>query len=637
MKIFTSIILSVLLYFIHSEEVIYNHTTSDNLYFVFTTFRHGARTAYGRVDFFGNRINPSETLTPYGAIQHIQIGQKYRDRYSKFINMSFDNNQFYIRSSDVERTIVSTLKELEGFFNKTIGRNNIHIIRGGINYWNLFHLNDEEHREMDKYRNFCKKRVLDIDYNQYFSQEILPILKDCFGTKNTPNFGGFCDSVFTAYFQYAYGSDVNNRIGKCGMENATKIHDFCYNYVNTFRGWDEYSAYMFYMLYQHIFDYMDKAINGNNTVKMVMIGGHDITVDKFMNFLDGMKIIPRTHYPHYAYNIVIELRKYNDDFYLEFYYNDILRYNNTLEIFKNTLKGSKYSYLYNYCGIPPWITPPVTTEITDSENIQNETNLNENKNNSNLNNIIQQNEMNSNEIKNEENITQLSDFNIKNETIFLNNITQQNEMKSNEINEEKNITQPSDFNIKNETIILNSISQQNEINKEKNITQPSDFNIKNETTILNSISQQNEINSNEINVEENKTKSNNFNIINESIILNNISQLNEMNSNEIMKEENITKQNNFNITNGTIDLNNNRTNKTSINLKLKLKEFLRKDNGLNLFIILGCSVFVFLMIIVLIISVRIIKKRRRKFSLLVEEKNKSENPSVISVSDSKNK
>ena len=52
---------------------------------------------------------------------------------------------------------------------------------------------------------------------------------------------------------------------------------------------------------------MDNSISGNSPLKMVMIGGHDITVDKFMNFLDGMKIIPRTHYPHYACNIVIEL------------------------------------------------------------------------------------------------------------------------------------------------------------------------------------------------------------------------------------------------------------------------------------------------------------------------------------------
>ena len=97
---------------------------------------------------------------------------------------------------------------------------------------------------------------------------------------------------------------------------------------------------------------MSDAIEGKSEIKMVMIGGHDITVDKFMNFLDGLKIIPRTHYPHYACNIVIELRKYNDEFYLEFYYNDILKYNKTLQYTIDTLDNSKYSNLYNYCGFP---------------------------------------------------------------------------------------------------------------------------------------------------------------------------------------------------------------------------------------------------------------------------------------------
>ena len=85
---------------------------------------------------------------------------------------------------------------------------------------------------------------------------------------------------------------------------------------------------------------------------MVMIGGHEITVDKFMDFLDGLKIIPRTHYPHYACNIVIELRKYNDEFFTEIYYNDILKYNKTLKYLMDTLDNSKYSNLYNYCGYP---------------------------------------------------------------------------------------------------------------------------------------------------------------------------------------------------------------------------------------------------------------------------------------------
>lgn len=93
---------------------------------------------------------------------------------------------------------------------------------------------------------------------------------------------------------------------------------------------------------------MDNYINCRSKIRLMMVGGHDITVATFMDFLSGLNIIPKTHFPHYACNIVIELRKYDQDFYLEFYYNDILKYNNTLEKFKSILDNSKCS---NFCGI----------------------------------------------------------------------------------------------------------------------------------------------------------------------------------------------------------------------------------------------------------------------------------------------
>ena len=338
---------------IQCKQIIYNHTNKDNnLFFVFSTFRHGARTLLTNIDYFGNYINSPGSLSKYGCIQHLKIGKNYRKRYSNFLNMKFDNNQIYIRTSDIERTIISTEKQLEGFFNKIIDRKNFHIISNGMNFSNLFHLNNKEHELMDKYFNFCKKRKLSEDYNQIFKKDIFPILQNYYGIFNSPNLDDFCDSVFTAYSEYIYNNDTNNKIGKCGITNAKKMYNFCYNLYNTFRGWDEYSAYMFYMLFQHIFEYMNMSINGTNSKKMIMIGGHDITVDKFMDFLDGLKIIPRINYPHYAFNIVIELRKYNSNFYLEIYYNDILRYNGTYQNFKNILDNSKYSNLYNYCGIP---------------------------------------------------------------------------------------------------------------------------------------------------------------------------------------------------------------------------------------------------------------------------------------------
>ena len=362
-------ILFLLFTFIKCQDIYYNHTSEDtNLYFVFTTYRHGARFPFSGVDYFGNPIPYPGALSVYGGIQHLRIGENYRKRYSNFLNLSFDQNEIYIRTSDVGRTIVSTSKELEGLYGRPIPGSYYHIIPGGSNFWNLYHFSEEEKKEMNEYAASCKRRNL-VDYWQLFVNEIFPILKNTFNYTTYPNLGGFCDSVFTAYFEYEYGNHTENRIGLCGRENATKLHDFCFNWFNTWRGWNEYAAYMFYKLYQHIFKYMDNAINGLSPLKMVMVGGHDVTVGPFIDFLNGLGIISRTHYPHYACNIVIELRKYGEEFYLEFYYNDILKYNNTLQTFKSILDNSKYSNLYNYCGLPPWKIPQSTGIFIDTTNI----------------------------------------------------------------------------------------------------------------------------------------------------------------------------------------------------------------------------------------------------------------------------
>jgi len=448
---------SLLLYLIslcHCVDIMYNHTNKENnLYFVFTTFRHGARKPLFGADFFGNRNYSAGALTEYGKIQHLEIGRNYRKRYSNFVNISFDKNELYIRSSYIGRTIVSTEKELEGFFNKTIDRSNIFIT--SPKFMNLFQLDPKEQAEMNKYVASCQKRKLGKNYRDIYYREILPNIKKYPLMENITDsgIGRFCDSIISHYFEYFYGNETNNIISRFSKENIQKLYDFCVEYYDADRGWSELGAYMFYMLFKNIFQYMNNYINGRSKIKMIMIGGHDVTVGPFMDFLSGLKIIPRTHFPHFACNIVMELRKYGQDFYLEFYYNDILKYNNTLEIFKSILDNSKYSNLYNYCGVPSYLN------ITN-QTIYNQTIKNESKNE------IVKNETNQtikNEIKNE---------NFKNETNS--NVNNHTEKSSKETQKENHSLQNSTKEKENETekieIFENNNPNKNLSNMAKNIT-----------------------------------------------------------------------------------------------------------------------------------------------------------------------
>ena len=115
MKLFVYLFLQFLFY--ECKDIIYNHTKQENnLYFVFTTFREGATTNYLILDSFGNLVSPIGTLTKYGEIQNLEIGKKYRSRYSNFLNMSFDNNQIIIQSSNVEKSIKFSREAIRRIF-----------------------------------------------------------------------------------------------------------------------------------------------------------------------------------------------------------------------------------------------------------------------------------------------------------------------------------------------------------------------------------------------------------------------------------------------------------------------------------------------------------------------------------------
>ena len=62
-----------------------------------------------------------------------------------------------------------------------------------------------------------------------------------------------CDSIISHYSEYVYNNQSNDIISKCSRENIKKFYDFCVEYYDSFRGFSEYGAFIFYKLFQHIF------------------------------------------------------------------------------------------------------------------------------------------------------------------------------------------------------------------------------------------------------------------------------------------------------------------------------------------------------------------------------------------------
>ena len=351
------IIISIL--FINCRDIIYNHSNKeDNLYFVFSTFRHGARTPFVKQDIFKNNFEHTGELTKYGAKQHLNIGKKNRERYFYFLNLgnkTFDTEQILVRSSSSHRVLISTKKQLEGLLNSDNYSMIIHTIKLMETPVELYNINISYNIDIMSYYNNCnnlrklnsvkKKDEYDVDFYGY----ILPVFEKCYGKTQFNSIFSFCDQVFSSYYEYTYESEKVNKIAKCGDNSIYKINKFCIKYYDSFRGWHEEYAYYFYSFFIKLFKFMKDAIKGITKLKMFMIGGHDNSVAPLMNFLDGLQIIKRTEYPHYAFNIIFELRKYSNKYYIEIYYNDILKYNKTMKELKNVLDNSKYSNKNNFC------------------------------------------------------------------------------------------------------------------------------------------------------------------------------------------------------------------------------------------------------------------------------------------------
>uniref|UniRef100_A0AC35U4N5 Acid phosphatase n=1 Tax=Rhabditophanes sp. KR3021 TaxID=114890 RepID=A0AC35U4N5_9BILA len=96
-----------------------------DLKFVQAVWRHGDRSP---TMGFGNDIYTEKDwhqgwgqLSPLGMQQHVLLGTKVYGRYVKqipFLSATYQNHEIYVRSTDVNRTIISAMSNLIGMYNK---------------------------------------------------------------------------------------------------------------------------------------------------------------------------------------------------------------------------------------------------------------------------------------------------------------------------------------------------------------------------------------------------------------------------------------------------------------------------------------------------------------------------------------
>nr|XP_022906209.1 prostatic acid phosphatase-like [Onthophagus taurus] len=111
------VLIQVLVIILVGGEVI----CENELVSVVIIFRHGARTIiqpYPTDPYKNESLWPVGfgQLTNEGKMQHFKLGQYFRERYGDFLPKKYTEKQVYVRSTDVDRTLMSAAANLAGLF-----------------------------------------------------------------------------------------------------------------------------------------------------------------------------------------------------------------------------------------------------------------------------------------------------------------------------------------------------------------------------------------------------------------------------------------------------------------------------------------------------------------------------------------
>jgi hypothetical protein len=379
----------------------YSHNSTDNLYFIFEHFRHGARSPcngdfINNTDDIGGKWQSYGSLTKVGIKQQYLLGLKNRKYYNNFISGVYNPKEIKIYCSNYNRTMMSAQSQLLGFYNvmnyseirinddiigeeKISNKMNLNSIVPPINTFHFIQNARKDDYELifsEKFRcplhkEMIKKNIMEIDELKTFDK--LNTIKGNFNKKYfdifsrefdigdyTVNFTGmynFCDIYICHYFDDGYNKNRINKLEKkFKIFNSTEILNMCYDFlaekffkVEGAEHAKDISILIMSKIMKKIVNYMNSRIEkkdpkyiGYDSPKFIMYSGHDDTLTQMQLFLNRFFNI-NTEWVPFASTQVYELRKYGNEFYVELYYNDKLKMNLTFEQFAQKINNSVLS------------------------------------------------------------------------------------------------------------------------------------------------------------------------------------------------------------------------------------------------------------------------------------------------------
>ncbi|KAG4079088.1 hypothetical protein HA402_001059 [Bradysia odoriphaga] len=264
-------------------------------------------------------------LTNLGKQQQFNLGRWSRARYLNLLGNTFRANEIYVRSSDVDRTIMSAMANLAGLYPPTgnqIWNNNLpwqpipvhvvtsesdYITNGGVVSCPAYDKAYNEYLQSDVVK---KMELLAQPYYDYLTAALGTPIKDFL------NVLMIRDSL---YIQNIYNLSLP-AWSKSIFPGNKKFDDTALTYYYLSSGTQFLSKFRSGFLLKDILDrYKSKAATGfTSDLKYYAYSTHDSVVSNFLNALGvfDYKFVP------YAAAIIMEMRYYQNEFYVILYYKN---------------------------------------------------------------------------------------------------------------------------------------------------------------------------------------------------------------------------------------------------------------------------------------------------------------------------
>ena len=212
------------------------------LLFVWEHFRHGARGPYRSFDninwkdLLNESWNGEGELSPLGMRMHYLLGVSSKAQYSDFLSKTYNPNELLIRSTDVNRTILSAFSTLQGLYNSS-GTNILN--EKQINNSIIPNLNNSNliNQKIEKLKNFAVEggyglypvHIYPTNYDHQFqvyrTDECPGIAKYLEEARNTDELKQIFNESSTK-INNTYGEYIFKFMNKSGVEDPYYLFDY---------------------------------------------------------------------------------------------------------------------------------------------------------------------------------------------------------------------------------------------------------------------------------------------------------------------------------------------------------------------------------------------------------------------------